>query len=160
MGTKELLYSLRQVRYWANRAGKLAEAFADASDASDIEKEGNKEKEKSPCTPLKEKETKGEKELSLQRVRVRGSFVPPAVEEVAAYCRERRNTVDPKAFVAFYESNGWKVGRNAMKDWHAAVRTWERRESRAHWQSQFVAPTRHADNWRGTRKEDIGDVLG
>ena len=127
---------------------------------SRIEKETNNEEGKIPHTPLKEEETKKEKELSLQRVRVRGVFVPPAAEEVATYCRERRNSVDPQAFVAFYESNGWKVGRNAMKDWHAAVRTWERRESRAPRQSQFVAPTRHADNWRGTRKEDIGDVLG
>ena len=51
----------------------------------------------------------------------------PTLEEVAAYCKARGNTVDPEAFWAFYESNGWKVGRNPMKDWQAAVRTWERR---------------------------------
>ena len=55
-------------------------------------------------------------------------FTPPTVEEVRAYCKERGNRVDPVAFVSFYESNGWKVGRNAMKDWRAAVRTWEQRE--------------------------------
>ena len=115
------------------------------------------QRERFPQTPSKEKDTSHPQELSLQRVRARGSFVPPTVEEVAAYCRERHNSVDPQAFVAFYESNGWKVGRNAMKDWHAAVRTWERRESRS--PQQAVAPTHHACNWRGTRKEDIENVF-
>lgn len=54
-------------------------------------------------------------------------FKRPSVEEVRAYCQERNSTVDPERFVAFYDSNGWKVGRNAMKDWKAAVRTWEQR---------------------------------
>lgn len=53
-------------------------------------------------------------------------FTPPTVEEVRAYCEERGNAVDPERFVDYYSSNGWKVGRNAMKDWKAAVRTWER----------------------------------
>lgn len=53
-------------------------------------------------------------------------FQKPSVEEVADYCRERSNRVDPQRFVDYYTSNGWKVGRNAMKDWKAAVRTWER----------------------------------
>ena len=54
------------------------------------------------------------------------SFTPPTVEEVDAYCRERNNNINPERFVDYYESNGWKVGRNSMKDWKAAVRTWER----------------------------------
>lgn len=53
-------------------------------------------------------------------------FTPPTVEEVAAYCAERKNAVDAQRFVNYYESNGWKVGRNSMKDWKAAVRSWER----------------------------------
>ena len=53
-------------------------------------------------------------------------FRPPTLEEVAAYCKERGNRVDPDRFLAYYESNGWRVGRNPMKDWKAAVRTWER----------------------------------
>ena len=52
-------------------------------------------------------------------------FVPPTPEEVAEYCRERGNKVDPERFVNFYASKGWKVGNQAMKDWKAAVRTWE-----------------------------------
>ena len=53
-------------------------------------------------------------------------FVKPGVEEVRAYCLERGNCVDAQKFVDYYESNGWRVGRNPMKDWKAAVRTWER----------------------------------
>ncbi len=55
-------------------------------------------------------------------------FVRPSLEEVSAYCLERQNGVDAVAFFDFYESKGWKVGRDPMKDWKAAVRTWERRE--------------------------------
>ena len=55
-------------------------------------------------------------------------FVPPTVEEVRAYCLERGNCVDPQRFVDYYSSNGWMVGKNKMKDWKAAVRTWEQRE--------------------------------
>lgn len=53
-------------------------------------------------------------------------FEKPTLEQVQAYCRERKNNVNAERFVDYYESNGWKVGKNAMKDWKAAVRTWER----------------------------------
>lgn len=55
----------------------------------------------------------------------------PSVEEVREYCFERGNSVDAETFVDFYASKGWKVGNAPMKDWKAAVRTWEKRESRA-----------------------------
>ena len=58
-------------------------------------------------------------------------FRPPSLEDVEAYCRERRNLVDPQAFIDYYTSNGWRVGRNPMKDWKAAVRTWERKDAAA-----------------------------
>lgn len=53
-------------------------------------------------------------------------FKPPTVDEVREYCKERRNKVDPERFIDHYTANGWKVGKNPMKDWKAAVRTWER----------------------------------
>ena len=55
-------------------------------------------------------------------------FTPPTVEEVRAYCKERRNDVDPARFCDFYTMKGWMVGSQRMKDWKAAVRTWERRD--------------------------------
>ena len=53
-------------------------------------------------------------------------FKPPAVGEVAAYCRERKNGIDPETFVEFYASKGWLIGKSPMKDWRASVRTWEK----------------------------------
>lgn len=53
-------------------------------------------------------------------------FVEPTVDEVRAYCVERGNAVDPERFVDYYAACGWKVGRNIMQDWKAAVRRWER----------------------------------
>jgi len=50
----------------------------------------------------------------------------PILEEVAAYCQERENQIDPQQFFDYYSANGWRVGRNPMKDWRAAVRTWEK----------------------------------
>lgn len=57
-------------------------------------------------------------------------FTPPTVDEVRAYCKERGNGVDPQRFVDYYSSNGWMVGKTKMKDWKAAVRTWEQRDSK------------------------------
>ena len=54
-------------------------------------------------------------------------FKPPTLEEVQAYCKFRGNNVIPEAFIAHYTSNGWMVGKNKMKDWQAAIRTWEGR---------------------------------
>lgn len=52
----------------------------------------------------------------------------PSAEEVRDYCKERKNSVDANQFVDFYTAKGWKVGNQPMKDWKAAVRTWEKRE--------------------------------
>ena len=52
-------------------------------------------------------------------------FIPPSLEEVQAYCQERGKGVNPEKWFNYYTSNGWKVGKNPMKDWKAAVRTWE-----------------------------------
>ena len=58
----------------------------------------------------------------------RHQFLPPTVEEVSAYCTEKGYDIDPDRFVDYYTSNGWKVGKNPMKDWKAAVRSWSRKE--------------------------------
>lgn len=54
------------------------------------------------------------------------NFIPPSVAEVAEYCKERQNGIDAQRFVDYYESRGWMLGKTRMKDWRAAVRTWER----------------------------------
>ena len=55
-------------------------------------------------------------------------FISPTVDEVRAYCQERKNNVDPERFVDFYDSKGWMIGKNKMKDWKAAVRNWEKQD--------------------------------
>lgn len=57
------------------------------------------------------------------------NFSPPDIQDVKAYCMERKNNVDPERFIDFYEAKGWMVGKNKMKDWRAAVRNWERNEA-------------------------------
>ena len=55
-------------------------------------------------------------------------FVKPTVEDVAEYCRERKNSIDPEMFVAHYAANGWKLANgNKLNDWKSAVITWEKR---------------------------------
>ena len=67
--------------------------------------------------------------LSKESVKkVAPRFLIPSIDEIKAYCIERHNDVDPQAFFDFYSSKGWKVGNQPMKDWKAAVRTWERRD--------------------------------
>ena len=55
-------------------------------------------------------------------------FQKPSIEEIRQYCSSRNNSVDPEQFFNFYESKGWTIGKSPMKDWRAAVRTWEKRE--------------------------------
>ena len=56
----------------------------------------------------------------------RKRFEKPTLSQITQYCLERNNNVNAEQFFDYYESNGWKVGKNAMKDWKACVRTWER----------------------------------
>lgn len=58
----------------------------------------------------------------------RHKFIPPTVEQVAAYIQERNSKVDAQRFVDFYTAKNWMVGKNRMSDWKAAVRTWEKRD--------------------------------
>jgi hypothetical protein len=77
-------------------------------------------------------------------------FKPPTVDEVTAYCGERKNGIDPEEFVDFYESKGWMIGKNGMKDWKAAVRTWERRQRSPATRSDIDAA---GDEWLRQRRE-------
>lgn len=105
------------------RQGKTQQAISNDNKtqqtATNLPKEKDKEKEKD-----KDKDKK--KEVAALR-----RFTPPTVDEVRAYCTERGNGVDPERFVDFYASKGWRVGNQPMRDWKAAVRTWEKSERHA-----------------------------
>ena len=94
----------------ANRAGKKAEPATN--------------EENSAIEP--QPEEKSAQEIQQEKPK-RKNFEKPTVEEIAEYCSERKNGIDPQAFYDFYESKGWKVGAAKMKDWRASVRTWEQR---------------------------------
>lgn len=71
------------------------------------------------------------KNKNKNRNKENNRFIPPTPEQVAEYCRERGNNVNADRFCAFYASKGWKVGNQPMKDWKAAVITWEKRDAAA-----------------------------
>lgn len=79
------------------------------------------------CT---EDAARSEADASAVKSTGRYRFIPPSVEDVAAYCKERQNGIDPQEFIDHYDAVGWNVGRNHMKDWQAAVRTWENRRKK------------------------------
>ena len=95
----------------ANRAGKKAEPATN---------EENSAAEPQP-------EEKPEQEIQQEKPK-RKNFVKPTVEEIAAFCKEKKYTVNAQQFFNYYESNGWKIGRNAMKSWQAAVQNWNARD--------------------------------
>lgn len=78
-----------------------------------------------PLKKRKEKESKENK--NIKDTDVSKKFMPPSVDEVKAYCNERNNGINAEQFVNFYESKGWMVGKNKMKNWKAAVGTWEQK---------------------------------
>ena len=97
-------------------------------------KENEQEKENFPPHPLYkekeiDKENKKENTILISPVvnteSARAIFLPPTISEVKEYCEKRKNGINPEQFVNFYQSKGWMIGKNKMKDWKAAVRTWE-----------------------------------
>ena len=80
-------------------------------------------------------------------------FKKPTVEDVSLYCQSRNNLVDAEKFFDFYSSNGWRVGKNAMKDWKAAVRTWEKNSTTEQTKSKVE---QSLDTWQEARRKING----
>ena len=95
----------------ANRAGKKAEPATNQENPA-----AEPQPEEKPAQEIQQEKPK------------RKNFVKPTVEEIAAYCKEKKYTVNAQQFFNYYESNGWKIGRNAMKSWQAAVQNWNTRD--------------------------------
>jgi len=89
---------------------------------------------------------------------IKESFKKPTLDEVKEYCKERNNEVDPQRFIDFYESKGWYVGKNKMKDWKASVRTWERNhkdEDLPHWFNKNI----ERENITIQEQEELDGIL-
>lgn len=119
---------MRRIRAERSLSGNnVTEALPDRYTDIDIEKDKDIEKRKSK------------------------RFAPPSLEDVKAYIHERQSHVDAEGFYDFYVSKDWMVGKNKMKDWKAAVRTWERREPKA--QKLKNAPSeQHEYDWDEIRR--------
>lgn len=81
---------------------------------------------KQPLAALAQAEVDAEVEVDAKKKKD-GRFAPPSVQEVITYTAEKNYHFSPEGFVAFYQSKGWKVGKEPMKDWKAACITWENR---------------------------------
>jgi hypothetical protein len=75
-------------------------------------------------------------------------FIKPTMDELRNYCKERKNSVNTDNFFDFYESKGWMIGKNKMKDWKAAVRTWERNSNKSDQPIKEPAVTRGHEVWK------------
>lgn len=95
----------------ANRAGKKAEPATNKENLA-----AEPQPEEKPAQEIQQEKPK------------RKNFVKPTVEEIEAFCKEKNYTVNAQQFFNYYESNGWKIGRNAMKSWQAAVQNWNTRD--------------------------------
>lgn len=123
------------------KATESEEKQKKANESKKKQTKDNKDKDKDkenniiPLSPNGDIPPKGERTPAKR-------FIKPTAEEVRAYCAERGNRVDAQAFVDFYEAKGWKVGSAPMKDWKAAVRTWEQRDAA---QRKTTRPNRQRD---------------
>lgn len=128
------------------KANESGEKQPKAKESKKKQTKDNKDKDKDkenniiPLSPNGDIPPKGERPPEKR-------FVKPTADEVRAYCAERGNHVDAQAFVDFYAAKGWKVGSAPMKDWKAAVRTWEKRDAE---RKQAATP-------RPNRQRDFGN---
>lgn len=107
--------STRQANF--KQTSSTSQALAKQTSSTDQQNKGTKEQRN------KEQGTKEQGTVGNAR-----AFRPPTVEEVREYCQSRGNRISAERFVDHYSANGWKVGKNPMKDWKAAVRNWEKND--------------------------------
>lgn len=186
---EEAYKDMCQKRSEAGKQGGRPKTNAFSENDDDDEESKEKQKKQMVFSESKEKQTKAKKaynepdkdtdtepDTEPEKDSVKGEyeggngkrFQRPELEEVAEYCAERGNSVDPQAFMDFYTSNGWKVGKNPMKDWRAAVRTWERedrargqpRRQRAERYDPIEQARRIAEEFREEDRRNEGNESG
>lgn len=109
-------------------AGKLGGRPPKANGFDEKAKKANgfSEKQTKAKKPDTDNVNDTDNDIKKESIEKSSRFLPPTQQEVSEYCKERGYTIDAERFVDFYESKGWLVGKNKMKDWRAAVRNWER----------------------------------
>jgi predicted phage replisome organizer len=106
-----------------------------------------------------EKEIDKELEKEIEHSAKSRRFCPPTVDEVSQYCQERHNGVCPQAFIDFYLSKNWMIGKNKMKDWKASVRTWEQREQKNAPSKQNFAGVTYTDEQLSKFEDDPAELV-
>ena len=92
-----------------------------------------------------------DKDKDIVKVKAKAKrFAKPTIEDIFNYCSERENNVDCRKFFDYYESNGWKVGKNPMKDWKASIRTWEKNTTQ---QQKVSQPKQVLTAWEQARTQ-------
>lgn len=119
-----------QARYRENHVSKSKQTSADVIKVSHGQPRSAQEEV--------EVEVDGEAETKTQKSKKSKScvqdtprpptFTPPTPDQIAAYCLEHNISIDRQRFIDHYTANGWKVGRNPMRDWEAAIRNWYRND--------------------------------
>jgi hypothetical protein len=146
-----------------DRAAEISEIRSKATDSRRNQKQSNAIKtEQTESNEIKNankeynKEEEDNKNKKEDSKRHSVAFHPPTVAEVAEYCREKGYGFDAEHFVSYYESNGWRVGKNPMKDWRAACRTWAKNEYSKPGKTKTVAQTDYSQ--RGYQERQEGEL--
>lgn len=109
-----------------------------------------------------DKDKDKDKETTKEKYIKRKVFGIPSLKQITDYCNERNNNVNPEQFLSFYESKNWMIGKNKMKDWKAAVRTWEQNsQQRANATDPTEQTKQNAEAWlnQGSDNEDMGKIF-
>jgi predicted DNA binding protein len=106
---------------------------------------------KTPTKEIKKQEEKKEELITLTTIvdnviTPTKKFIIPSIDEIKSYCLERNNQINPEQFYDHYQSNGWKVGKNSMKDWKASIRTWEKNNYSSNQNKSLNTPKEYEPN--------------
>ena len=121
----------------AAKTSRSQQMQANANSSKQMQANANSSQQQAPDNDNDIKEKDVSKDTSKKK-----AFIKPTLEEVMSYCLERQNGIDAERFIDYYESNGWKVGKNPMRDWRACVRSWEKNAKENKPQTKQVAQNR------------------
>lgn len=126
---------------WTRKKSRTPEQNSE----KDKEKETEKEEENPPVSPDGGEGAGGNSHAGKKQRQPKPRFTVPTVDEVSEYCRERSNGISGQSFCDFYASRGWCIGKQPMRDWKAAVRTWENKRR----EENEVQESKQRDRWAG-----------
>jgi len=118
---KQIIYHEKQSEKGKKRADKMWEGHIATATTTAIKRlQPNTQPEDSSSSSTSSSSSKRQKNNNIYRA------IPPKTDDIKKYCEERNNGINAEVFFDHYESRGWMIGKNKMKDWSAAIRTWER----------------------------------